>query len=181
MTDRNAQSMTGDQKTTLATIAQAFQLSAHILVQDYEQLTGQLVGRLLGIKTPSIQYIIQQGISKKDTPWLRPLTPTLALPGGPLLRTITGHTDDVEGVAVTPDGTRAISASGGPGGDNTVRLWDLESGEELLTLRGHKKEVTAVAVTPDGQRAVSGSWDKTVRVWDLESGVQLRVLRGDTD
>ena len=39
----------------------------------------------------------------------------------------------VNGVAVSPDGRRAVSASS----DNTLKVWDLETGEELRTLAGH--------------------------------------------
>ena len=34
---------------------------------------------------------------------------------------------------MTPDGQRAVSASG----DQTLKVWDLESGRELRTLTGH--------------------------------------------
>ena len=80
-------------------------------------------------------------------------------------------------MAVTPDGRRALSASW----DNTLRIWDLESGESLRTLEGHTDSVNAVAVTSDGRRAVSASWDNTLRIWDLESGESLRTLEGHTD
>ena len=45
------------------------------------------------------------------------------------LRTLTGHSGRVTAVAMTPDGQRAVSASD----DNTVKLWDLETGEVLAT------------------------------------------------
>ena len=41
--------------------------------------------------------------------------------------------------------------------DNTLKVWDLESGRELRTLEGHSDCVNGVAVTPDGRRAVSAS------------------------
>jgi WD40 repeat protein len=82
----------------------------------------------------------------------------------------------VTAVAVTPDGGRVVSGSL----DNTLRVWDLESGETLRTLQGQTSSVTAVALTPDGGRVVSGSWDNTLRVWDLESGETLRTLQGHT-
>ena len=37
------------------------------------------------------------------------------------------------GVAVTPDGKRAVSASE----DKTLKVWDLETGRALRTLEGH--------------------------------------------
>jgi WD40 repeat protein len=45
------------------------------------------------------------------------------------LHTLAGHSDWVRAVAVTPDGQRAVSAAA----DNTVKLWDLETGEVLAT------------------------------------------------
>jgi WD40 repeat protein len=80
----------------------------------------------------------------------------------------------VSGVAITPDGRRAVSASW----DKTLRVWDLESGQSLRKLEGHSFGVNGVAITPDGRRAVSASGDKTLRVWDLESGQSLRTLEG---
>jgi WD40 repeat protein len=65
-------------------------------------------------------------------------------------------------VAVTPDGRRAVSASA----DDTLKVWDLETGRELRTLEGHTDWISAVAVTPDGRRAVSASADQTLRVWE---------------
>jgi len=86
------------------------------------------------------------------------------------------HTDVVWCVTVTPDGQFAISGSW----DNTLKVWDLESGAEVRTLRGHTGRVVSVTVTPDGQFAISGSWDNTLKVWDLETGVEVRTLKGDT-
>jgi WD40 repeat protein len=88
------------------------------------------------------------------------------LESGRDLRTLAGHSTLVYGVAVTPDGRRAVSASS----NNTLKVWDLESGRELRTLAGHSSSVYDVAVTPDGRRAVSASGDNTLKVWDLESG-----------
>ena len=82
------------------------------------------------------------------------------------MRTRRGHTDWVDGVAVTPDGDKVISASD----DLTLKVWDLKSGKELRTLRGHTDSVNGVAVTPDGGNVISASHDQTLKVWDLKSG-----------
>jgi small GTP-binding protein len=87
-----------------------------------------------------------------------------------------GHTAWVGGVAVTPDGRRAVSGSY----DDTLRVWDLGSYACLATLQGHTSTVNGVAVTPDGRRAVSTSEDDTLRVWDLGSHACLATLRGHT-
>ncbi|KAJ6612376.1 WD40-repeat-containing domain protein [Mycena sp. CBHHK59/15] len=78
-----------------------------------------------------------------------------------------GHTGVVTSVAFSPDGKHIVSGSE----DNTVRVWDSESGEVVAgPFEGHTSWVTSVAFSPDGKCIVSGSWDNTVRVWDSESG-----------
>ena len=93
------------------------------------------------------------------------------------LRTLEGHTAVVNGVALSGDGRRAVSASK----DNTLKVWDVESGRELRTLQGHSGSVYGVALSGDGRLAVSASDDKTLKVWDVESGRELRTLEGHTD
>jgi WD40 repeat protein len=75
---------------------------------------------------------------------------------------------------------RPIVVSGG--GDATVRVWELRTGQQLgEPLRGHEGRVSAVAVGElDGRPiVVSGGDDATVRVWELDTGQQLgEPLRG---
>src|SRR5206468_995552 len=115
---------------------------------DARQFASQMVGRLLPHEdSPAIQQFIGEVVAATPTPWLRPLQPGIHPPGTALLRTLEGHTSSVTGVAVTPDGRRAVSASP----DNTLKVWDLESGRELRTLEGHSGSVTGVAVSSDGR------------------------------
>jgi WD40 repeat protein len=81
-------------------------------------------------------------------------------------------------VAFSPDSQRLVSG----GAENTIKVWDVQSGQELQTLRGHSGDVYAVAFSPhDGGRWVaSGSEDSTVKVWDSRSGELLRTFRGHT-
>ena len=92
------------------------------------------------------------------------------------LKVLEGHTNCEECCA------DAGWTKGDLGGlDNTVRVWDLESGVCLKVLEGHTEYVDSVALTPDGRKGISGSDDNTVRLWDLESGACLKVLEGHTE
>jgi len=149
-------------------------LSSHVLFENPFHLADQIMGRMQHISSSGIRGLIKQARTDKGRPWLRPLTTSLTPPGGPLIRTLSGHTFGTRAVAMTPDGRRAVSASG----DKTLKVWDLKSGQEIRTLSGHASEVKAVAVTPDGRHAVSASGDKTLKVWDLKSGQEIQTLSG---
>lgn len=80
----------------------------------------------------------------------------------------------VSSLVFSPDSKFLISG----GWDNTIRLWEAETGKEIRRLVGHDAEVSSVALSNDGKTLLSGSEDKTVRVWELETGKELRRLTG---
>ena len=171
--------ITSDLRPSEADLLQgALRLSANVLAADTRQFTPQMVGRLLlHHDSPAIRQFIAEVAATETLPWLRPLHPALHPSGTAPLRTLEGmYPDAVAGVAVTPDGKRAVSASW----DKMLKVWDLESGWVLRTLEGHSHRVSGVAVTADGWRAVSASEDKTLKVWDLETGRTLRTLERGT-
>jgi len=98
-----------------------------------------------------------------------------------LLWTLAGHTAPAISLAVSKDGTRALS--GGSHGDGAVRVWDLDKGQPLTRFAGHgdKSDVLAVAFGADGKTAISaaGPQDDSLRVWDLATGQERTQLSGD--
>lgn len=96
------------------------------------------------------------------------------LESGKLLAEMTGHTNQVSGVAFNADGSRIASVSL----DQTLRLWDVVSGEVVHVFSGHTAPVFSVAFSPNGAQIATGSRDETVRLWDSDTGSELEVFRG---
>src|SRR5262249_43232147 len=74
-------------------------------------------------------------------------------------RLFEGHTDGVNSMVFSPDGTRLATASA----DKTVRLWDTHLGKQALVLQGHQDSVLAVRFSADGQRLTSLGRDGILR------------------
>ncbi|MHB8772164.1 MAG: WD40 repeat domain-containing protein [Syntrophales bacterium] len=86
------------------------------------------------------------------------------------------HTHQYHGVAVSPDGSRMITANR----DHTARLWDIASGQCLMVFEGHTGELRRTAFMNDGVRAVTTADDGTLRLWDCATGACILVLKGHT-
>src|SRR5262249_49144067 len=86
-------------------------------------------------------------------------------------------TDQIQGIAVAPDGRRAVTGSD----DASVRLWDLEAGTEECCFSGHIDSVTAVAFSSNNRWVLSGSSDCTARLWDIMSGTEQRRFPSHTN
>lgn len=87
--------------------------------------------------------------------------------------TFSGHEQDIYSLDFARNGRNIASGSG----DRTVRMWDIESGQQTLIL-SIEDGVTTVAISPDGQFVAAGSLDKSVRVWDARSGYLVERLDG---
>jgi WD40 repeat protein len=83
------------------------------------------------------------------------------------------HDDLVNGVAVTADGKRAVSASW----DGNLRYWDLDGHTLIRQFGVEGTAMNSVALSPDGKRLLSGGRDRTMRLWDLDTGTEIRGFK----
>ncbi|KAJ1942890.1 hypothetical protein EC988_006373, partial [Linderina pennispora] len=79
-------------------------------------------------------------------------------------RQFAGHLGNVKCAAWAGEAGRYL-ASGSS--DNTVRVWDTDSGECRAILKGHGSRIWDVCADRRGDRVFSASGDGSVRVWDI--------------
>ncbi|NJM86462.1 MAG: hypothetical protein HC847_03880 [Hydrococcus sp. RU_2_2] len=77
------------------------------------------------------------------------------------MTTLVGHLDRVSTVCFSCDGKTLISGSW----DKTIKIWQIDKGQEICTLTGHLDAVLSVAISPDGQKIISGSADNSIKIW----------------
>ena len=156
-------------------LGRALKLASYVLAEDKRQLAGQLIGRLMDDEGLKIGELLMQARERQTGTWLCPVTATLATPGGALLSTRRGKTDGVKEVAITPDGSKAVSYESH---QHTLTVWDLKGSQPPRVMAGHSDSIEALALTPDCRWAVTAARDKTLKVWDLEQARVICALRG---
>lgn len=84
-----------------------------------------------------------------------------------------GHTDEVTGVAWSPDCKTAITGSD----DNNAIIWSATTGDIVKELKGHQDYISSVAFGPSGSHLVAtcseedGTW-----IWNTETAEVVRKI-----
>ena len=88
---------------------------------------------------------------------------------------LAGHSGSILCLQTLPDNQLASGSA-----DNSIKIWDVLTGECQATLSGHSAAVRCLQILPDG-RLASGSFDKTIRVWNIATMACEAILTGHTD
>ncbi len=173
-----------------AEVRAALELSAAALAADPLQLAGQLAGRLMSSPSPRVRELVAtlERAGPGEPPWLRPRTPSLVAPGGPLRRILWTHDGWPVPVAFGAGDRQVVAAFP----DGSLRLWDTAAGREEAAFGGsggdgrtgggdggeRGEAPGALAVSAAGGRALCGHADGSLRWWRLASGRLLGRLGG---
>lgn len=171
----------------LRLLKEAFVCSSEALANNPKALPSQLIGRLFPylmdpfisrleeyylyyykfivvlVFRPLIEKIVKQCLV--SSPLFIPLTPSLILPGGPLLTRLKGHRDAVTSLNLLismQDGNGILKLVSGSL-DKSVKTWELENGSVLKTMDKHTRGILCIAVASKAPYVASGSADCTVR------------------
>jgi WD40 repeat protein len=91
----------------------------------------------------------------------------------PFYQKLSGHTDAVHAVAVTPDGKFAITGSR----DGFIKYWNTNTGECEKTFDGCTGLIYAMTMTPDGKYLITGNFIGRLAVYTFETGMYKGSLK----
>ena len=141
----------------------------------YEEPIYQLAFNF--VDSGPIQDKLKDDKFKQSIPWIKLWNRPSCTRKPACILSLVGPQSPVTSIAVTPDGSRAISAS-----DFGLRVWNLNTGECEWYLKGRN----GVAMTADGLRAVSGAYSfgpssNELKVWNLQTGQCTLEFQGHTN
>ncbi|KAH8281747.1 hypothetical protein KR054_002657, partial [Drosophila jambulina] len=95
------------------------------------------------------------------------------------IKTIKGHTDEVNAIKWCPQGQFLASCSD----DLTIKIWSMDEDSCCQDLRGHSKPIYTIVWSPNESNPIlaSASFDSTVRLWDVERGSCIHTLTKHTE
>jgi len=85
-------------------------------------------------------------------------------------RQFTGHTDHIKSLAFSPDGKRLASGAT----DKSVRLWDVDVGEEIATLPLNNPVFSMALAYSPCRKVIAGGMLREINIWCAEKLILLR-------
>ncbi|MDA0986261.1 MAG: WD40 repeat domain-containing protein [Bacteroidetes bacterium] len=89
-----------------------------------------------------------------------------------LIKTISAHSGEITGLAITENGKSIISSSL----DNSIVIWRISDGKPLHTMY-HNNSVTGISISPDEKYLVSVGLDKNINIWNPINGDWYRTIK----
>src|ERR1700709_1287090 len=89
-------------------------------------------------------------------------------------RKFEGHARWVTGIIHLPGGQQIMTSSY----DGSLRVWDLQSGNQIGNDWRDGGKVRTIALSPDGKKVASGGDGDAVRLWDVDTGKAIAKLAG---
>ena len=93
-----------------------------------------------------------------------------------LLKTFQGHTGSVHSLSIV-DEKYFLSGSG----DNTVKLWDIDTKKIISNFSEDTHYALSIATTLDEKYFLSSSDSNSLRLWNINTKDLIRTFRGHTD
>lgn len=159
-----------DSDPDLRLISSSLTLSSGALTADPDELSAQLIGRLMSCPSQEIQNLLAK--ARVVGSCLEPKAATLMSPMNALYRRLVGNAGSPSAIAISADGRRIIAGYG----DGSVQIWDSETGRNVRTIPGANKAVDNVAFSADLALAVVSFHRNVVKVLEVNTGRVLRTL-----
>ena len=80
-------------------------------------------------------------------------------------QTLKGHQENIGAIDVSPDGKIIASA----GEDQTIKLWQRETGKLIYSFVGVNEPLQTLAISPNGKSIIAGGLDGRISQWQLET------------
>ena len=159
---------------SLIAVANSFQSGNLGSIVLWESLTGKVLAELAGHSSPVSAIAISADgklvASSGDADGSIKLWSTETRQELTTLRGSLG----ILSLDFSPDKRRIVSS----GRDNSIRVWDVESGKELFNLGNRSSWTLKVRFSPDGKMFASTDMGFTIKLWDSETGKLVQTLKG---
>ena len=155
-----------NEKNHFKIIKKFLTISAYILREHKDQLPSQLYGRLNSLKNDKIiENLLLESRSFTDTQWFKPINQCFNSPFENLLGTIQGHNDSIIDIIVSSDSSKIVSSSR----DNTIKIWDLETGNLLNNMNLFGSDIAFLYPYPKVNKVIIRSERGNTSILDLSN------------